>query len=79
VIITTEIKFYHSVECNNVWFDIYLTTFRRKDFQDFSFVKLNLSCSQSNLDADTADGNIQMDLMELKCDAVVKYKFSDME
>jgi len=51
----------------------------RKDFQDFSFVKLNLSCSQCNFDADTADGNIQMDLMELKCDAAVKYKFSYME
>jgi len=58
---------------------VYLTTFRRNDIQDFSFVKLNLSCSKCNFDVDTADGNIQMDLMELKYDAVVKYKFCDME
>ena len=79
VIITTEIKFYRSVECSSVWFDIYWTTFRRKYFQVFSFVKLNFSCSQCNLDVDTADGNIQMYLLELQCDAVVKYKFSDIE
>jgi hypothetical protein len=38
-----------------------------------------LLCSQYNFDADTAGGNIQMDLMQMKCDAVVKYKFSVTE
>jgi len=58
---------------------MYLRTFTRKDVQYFSLVKLNLSCSKYKFDADTADGNIQMDLMELKYDAIVKYKFCDIE
>jgi hypothetical protein len=49
-----------------------------KKIPELRFVKLNLSCFQCNFDADTADGNIQMDLIKLKCEPVVKYKFSDM-
>ena len=57
---------------------MYLTTIRRKGFQDFSFVEQNLSRSQCNFDPDTEYRYIQMDVTELKC-AVVKYKFSDKE
>jgi hypothetical protein len=52
-----------------VWCDRYVTTFRRKKFKDFSCGKLNLSCK---FDADSAYGNTEMDLMEMKCDAVIK-------
>lgn len=78
MIITTEMKLHHSVECNTLCCDMYLTTIRRKGFQDFSFVEQNLSRSQCNFDPDTEYRYIQMDVTELKC-AVVKYKFSDKE
>jgi hypothetical protein len=47
VIITTEVKCFGTVESSSVCCDehVYLKTFSRKGFQDFSFVKLNFSCS----------------------------------
>jgi len=75
VIITTEMNFYHSIESNSVWCNIYLTTFRRKDVQDFSFVKLNLSCSKCNFDADKADENIQMLFLSFRRVLNVNYSF----